>query len=255
MFAKHTMSETAAGTSTDDITSTLSLLESDSPLPQNPVDFKEIERSLDETTQWVNSTVLRAVFTTDSLQSNVYQKAKHLVKALELVKRLAVRKNDTRWMQCSVCKGRISFSKENFWSKVQEEGHIEELWAEHLAGKPHSEVEMDQEDIETVTAAVATLQLDNRCNQQLLGSFEEVLQLEHLKYDETVMNFCYPKEVMREVYNIDRVPEFTQQHRGKGFTCITCRIGNIGTGKLKRIVHLICAFNSVWLSPVLYFKL
>lgn len=174
-----------------DITSILDLLENKSYRLQPVHNYKEIERRLDDTIEWIQTTVLYATLDgSESEKSRCFLKLKQLQKAMRLVKKQKFLKGQCT-MRCKVCESSVTYTKQNFWSELQRHEHIEEMWANYLSGSPLFEVK------------------------------SEMLESQ-LRYDQAVLELCYPAELMRQTFKLDGVPEFTLQVRGRTVVCLLC---------------------------------
>lgn len=189
------MSNTHVPRPPDDITSTLDLLENKSYRLQPAQNYPEIERQFDETIEWMQTTVLHAVLRGNPTQKNrCLLKVKELQKAMKLVKKQKFLKGH-HTMRCAMCLSNVTCTELNFWRELQEHEHIEIMWANYLAGVPQPEFKRE------------------------------------LQYDEAVLEFCYPVELMRETHALDGVPEFTLQFRGRMVMCLLCNAPHLGPGE------------------------
>lgn len=187
-----------------DLTSILTLLENGFYNSQESPDFEEIERRLDDTVQWLSTTVLPAIV--KEKRASCVEKVKQLCTVVRKVKKQTAKTNSRLVVACRVCGEVIVWSKDDFWDKMQDHSHIEELWVKYLKYG-----QLYQNDGTVVSEKMP----------------QEVPEAKRPKYDDRIEIFCYPQEFMNVISDIDGMLEYSIQFRGNGYTCLLCNTPNL----------------------------
>lgn len=205
----------------DNLTSILYQLENKCFVEES-INFKDVERHIDEFIQFLNSTVLRIVLngrTEDTFKC--YNKISEIQTVLSMIEYQTKKLNGiySYQLHCGLCGEKVTKDrKEHFWNDLQEHEHIEKLWASYLMGGFEAMGSEIEKEVPSVTKSV------NR--------------VPCMQYDRSVLNFCYPKEFIRQLYLVDNVPEYTMQFRGTGTMCLLCKMPATLTGKEKYIIKI-----------------
>lgn len=210
----------------DNLTSILNQLENNY-FTVEPPNFQDILRRINEFTQFLNSTILEVVLTGRNRhrQRCCFEISK-VQKAIFMIHKQAKKRSKAMNnfpMSCRVCGSTIVITdKRDFWGQLQHHEHIEKLWANYLVGG----IEAVESEVEKGPEAMSA------------RTFEEIPWRESVRYDQSILDFCYPREFMRQLYSIDGVPEFTMQFRGTGTSCLLCGIPATLTGEFLLFVKV-----------------
>lgn len=194
------MSSTDPSTSSQppNITSTVDHLESGSYLRESvtDADILEVDRRLDEFTQWLCSDGLLVM-----LRNRSYQLSEKLGRVKKAVKRVRNWSGDVEmgFFVCGVCKEDVFYSKLTFWKDVQQHEHLEVLWARCVSGG-----QVAEDILESASESDSVIKQEG--------------------YDEEILTFCYPSPVMRKVFEADNIPLYTLQFKASyNAWCLLCR--------------------------------
>lgn len=203
----------------NDLTSILNALENNNFVQIQNNNLNEIEHRLEEIIEWLNGTVLKVAISGRKGKSGSFLKKLRQFMELSVMIEYQARKAENPYrmkLKCGVCGVRVLKKKTDFLSGLQKHAHIEELWAKYLAGEAAEFQEINCE------AQNETEVIDKTDGVPLLNGF---------MYDKVVAEGYFPEEIMKFVYLIDSVPEFTIQRVLSGstlwYSCLLCKSHNI----------------------------